>query len=243
MRWIVGFGLLVLFVLGAAVGLLLGVLFIFWYSLYRGKRAVHADGVLCRAEVIAHDKIIGPELAGPALVRLSGAFAGLATTGHDVLGMDIRFQKTAVDDASVGDQDLLLGSFESFHTAAKARELTDAVDYLDNDYSTVTPWWSPGQGSVTWQVHRPERRAVDRAGDRTGRLDADIVDDVARIVLEIAGKPIIELRLTSRLAIDQRTLKASMFRTGRGIRPVGFRNGIRATVYPISQLARGLRGG
>lgn len=243
MRWIVGLGLRVLFAVGAVVGLLLGVVVIFWVSLYRGKRAVHADGVLCRADVIARDTVIGPGLAGPALVRLSGAFAGLAPTGHDVLGMDIRFQKTAVDDASVGDQDLLLGSFESFHTAAKDRETTDAVDYLDNDYSTVTPWWSPGHGPVTWHVLRPERRAADRAPDRTGRLDADIVDDVARIVLEIAGTPIVELRLTSRLPADQRSLKASMFRTGRGIRPVGFRNGIRATVYPISQLARGLRGG
>jgi hypothetical protein len=34
-----------------------------------------------------------------------------------------------------------------------------------------------------------------------------------------------------------------MFRQGRAIRPVGFRNGVRATVYPISQLARRLRGG
>jgi hypothetical protein len=243
MRLVSGLGLAVLFVLGALVGLALGVLFIFWVSLYRGKRAVHADGVLCRAEVIAHDKLIGPALAPTALVRLSGAFAGTATTGHDVLGLDIRFQHTAADDASVGDQDLLLGSFESFHSAPHDEKTTDAVDYLDNTYSTVTPWSAPGHGPVVWHVERPPRRPVERAADRTGRLDADIVDDVARFVLRIDDVPVVELRLTSRLGIDQRTLKASMFRTGRGVRPTGFRNGIRATVYPISQFARGLRGG
>ena len=34
-----------------------------------------------------------------------------------------------------------------------------------------------------------------------------------------------------------------MFRTGRGLTPTGFRNGVRAIVYPVSQFARGLRGG
>ncbi len=233
----------VLFALGALTGLAVGALVIFWVSLYRGKRAVHADGVLCRAEVIARDDVVGPALAGTAIVRLSGAFAGTATTGHDVLGMDIRFQRAASDDASVGDQDLLLGSFESFHTAPHDEQTTDAVDYLDNVYSTVTPWWTPGHGPVVWHVERPARRAADRAADRTGRLDADIVDDVARIVLRIADAPVAELRLTSRLASDQRSLRASMFHVGRRVRPVGFRNGIRATVYPISQFARGLRGG
>jgi hypothetical protein len=51
-----------------------------------------------------------------------------------------------------------------------------------------------------------------------------------------------ELRLTERLPLDAHTLRASMFRQGRALRPLGLRNGIRATVYPLSQLARGLRG-
>jgi hypothetical protein len=52
-----------------------------------------------------------------------------------------------------------------------------------------------------------------------------------------------ELRLVTRAALDDRGLRASMFRQGRGVRPLGLRNGIRATVYPISQAARRLRGG
>ena len=50
-------------------------------------------------------------------------------------------------------------------------------------------------------------------------------------------------RLVERLASDATTLRASMFRQGRSLRPLGLRNGIRATVYPLSQLARRLRGG
>jgi len=42
-------------------------------SLYRGARVVHAEGVVCRAENVARDPV-GQRLAGPALVRLSGAF-------------------------------------------------------------------------------------------------------------------------------------------------------------------------
>jgi hypothetical protein len=34
-----------------------------------------------------------------------------------------------------------------------------------------------------------------------------------------------------------------MLRTARGLVPTGFRNGIRLVAYPVSQLARRLRGG
>src|SRR4051794_25020297 len=101
---------------------------IFVVSLVRAARAVHADGAICRAEVSARDADLGPRLAGAALVRLSGAFAAQATTGHDVLGLDIRFQTAFAANASTGDQDLLLGTFESFATAAKDQMNTDAVD-------------------------------------------------------------------------------------------------------------------
>jgi len=230
------------FVVGALIGLLLGVV-IFWVSFLRAKRAVHADGAICRAEVTARDAELGPRLAGPALVRLSGAFAAQATTGHDVLGLDIRFQKAFSADAANGDQDLLMGTFESFATARKDEMATDAVDYLDNTYSSVTPWLVPGKGPVVFHVKPPPKQKADRGADRLARLDADITAGGARVTLQIDGADIAEVRLIERLAIDQRTLHASMFRTGRGVRPVGVRNGIRATVYPISQLARSIRGG
>jgi hypothetical protein len=246
MRVVQAIGLLILFVLGAGLGLVLGVV-IFAVSLYRGARAVHADGVVCRAELVARDPA-GRGLAGPALVRLSGAFEGQASATADVLGLGIRMQRAASADARDGDQDLLLGSFESFATAGHDRARTNVGDYLGNGYSTVTPWWVGGHGPVVLRLApSAAARPADRGADRLARLDADLAADRARFELAIGSGDtrvaLAELRLIERTTIDARGLRASMFRHGRGVRPVGFRNGIRATVYPMSQAARRLRGG
>jgi hypothetical protein len=245
MRVLAVIGLGILFVIGAALGLVIGVV-IFPISLYRGARAVHAEGVMCRAEILARAPG-GQRLAGPALVRLSGAFEGQAATSSDVLGLDIRMQRTASADARDGDQDLLFGSFESFHTAGHDRAATDVGDYLANHYSTVTPWWVRSRGPVILRLVPPPLQPRDRGSDRLARLDADLAADRARFALAVgdgaAPAPIAELRLLERLPIDGRALRASMFRQGRGVRPLGLRNGIRATVYPMSQTARRLRGG
>jgi hypothetical protein len=244
MRVLAAIGLTILFAIGAVLGLVIGVV-IFPISLYRAARAVHAEGVVCRAELVAQDPA-GQRLVGPALVRLSGAFGGQATRS-DVLGLDLRLQRTATSDPRDGDQDLLFGSFESFHTAGRDRANTNAGDYLANRYSTVTPWWVAALGPVTLRLAPPPPSPAERGGDRLARLDADLAADRARFVLAVATgateRVIAELRLVERLAIDDRALRASMFRQGRGVRPLGLRNGIRATVYPMSQTARRLRGG
>ena len=237
----------VLFGVGALLGIAIGVL-IFFISLVRRARAVHAEGLVCRAELVARDGVIGPQLAGPALVRLSGAFENQATTGTDVLGLAIRMQRAPSSDGHVGDQDLLLATFESFLTAKKDREATNAKDYLANRYSTVTPWWTPGKGPAIWRLAPPQSAAPpERASSRVGRLDADLAADRARMVLSVhegaSTVAVAELRLVERLPADAASLRASMFRQGRALRPLGLRNGIRATVYPLSQLARRLRGG
>ena len=241
-RVLAAVGLGVLFVLGACLGLALGIV-LFVVSLVRGARAVHAEGVLCRAEVIARDGALPRRFAGPALVRLSGALAAQATTGRDILGIAVRLQETASTDPRVGDQDLLFGTFDSFLGASRALAATDTGDYLANRYSTVTPWWVPGEGPLVLALAPGAARPRDRGADRLARLDADLADGTAQLALVVAGAPVAELRLVARLPDDGRTLRASMFRQGRGIRPVGLRNGIRATVYPMSQLARRLRGG
>ena len=249
MRVLHAIGLGLLFAVGAVIGIAIG-LVVVPVSAWRRARAVHADGVVCRAELIARDRS-ADRLAGPALVRLSGAFEPQTTAGSDVLGLDIRMQRAASDDAAVGDQDLLLGSFESFLTAARDRARTDPGDYLANGYSTVTPWWLAGHGPVILRLVPPPPAPADRGGDRLARLDADLAAARARFTLAVstaAGPsatdvPIAELRLVARLAIDDRALRASMWRHQRGVVPLGLRNGIRATVYPMSQLARRLRGG
>jgi hypothetical protein len=245
-RVLVGVGLGVLFVVGAALGLVIG-FFVFWVSLYRGARAVHAEGIVCRADLTAKDGVIGPALAGPALVRLSGAFEGQRPAGTDVLGLDIRMQRAFARDARIGDQDLLLGTFESFSTAARDRKATNVSDYLANKYSSVTPWWVPGLGPVVFRITPSSTAPAARGADRIARLDADLATDRARLALSVhangSSVEVAELRLLERFADDDRALRASMFRQGRGVRPLGIRNGIRASVYPLSQLARRLRGG
>jgi hypothetical protein len=238
-------GLSILFVVGAALGVVLGVV-LGLVSLVRGARAVHFEGVVCRARLTSRHAA-ADLLAGPALVRLSGALERQDTTGTDVLGLDIRLQPVAKDDATYGDQDLLLATFESFLTAARDRARTDAGDYVANHYSTVTPWWLPGHGPVTLRLVPPPPAAADRGSTRLARLDADLAAGRAGFTLMIGtGSEAIALadvQLTERIDLDDRRLRASMFRQGRRVRPLGLRNGIRATVYPMSQLARRLRGG
>jgi hypothetical protein len=111
----------------------------------------------------------------------------------------------------------------------------------------VAPWWVPGHGAVTLRLVPPPAQVLERGRDRLTRLDADLAAGRARFALAVGGadapRVIGELRLVERLAIDGSALRASLFRHGRGVRPLGLRNGVRATVYPMSQAARRLRGG
>lgn len=250
-------GLGVLFVIGAALGGALGAVF-FLIALVRGGRPVHHEGVVLRAELHALDAAVGPRLAGPVLIRLSGAFEGQQTQGPDVLGLLVRTRSAtqAPGDPTGGDQDLLLGTFESFRTAARDRAATNTTDYLENRYSSVTPWWIPGVGPATLHLERaprvPDGRAPasvaspeDASTSRLDRLDRALAGGTARMVLSLShprGRTeIAELCLLERASIDARRVRASMFRAGRGIRPLGFRNGLRAFLYPMSQLGRSLR--
>ncbi len=235
-------GRAVLYLIGALLGLVIGLLF-FLISLFRGARALHADGVICRAELIAKDAVVGPQLAGPALVRLSGALHKDGTPDQDILGLEIRMQREASRDVREGDQDLLLASFESFGEIGKAKASTNVRDYLANNFSTVTRWLVPGIGPAVLRC-RPAGPRTQSATSRNAQLDEDIAADRARMVLSVDGTgDVAELRIIERLPDDLRTLRTSMSRHGRGVRAVGLRNGIRVTVYPLSQLARALRRG
>jgi len=257
MRVVEAIGLLVLFAIGAAIGFVLG-LVIAPISFLRGGRAVHLEGVLCRAELAASSEDANAaRLAGPALVRLSGAIASQASSAHDVLGLLLRLQRTASDDPRTGDQDLVFGTFESFATVARDRDRTRSDDYLANAYASVTPWWLPGHGAVMLRL-TPLAAPAPSTAARLARLTDAVTERRAGFALtahrsahfvapgdaRAAPDAIVlgELYLRSLASLDGNQLRASMFRAGRGIRPLGLRNGIRALVYPMSQLARRLRG-
>jgi hypothetical protein len=236
-------GLGLLFGIGALLALVFAAIPIFLRSLFRGARSFHPRGTVCRAEITALDDVVGPRLAGSARVRLSSATADENSPSPSIIGMAIKLGS---------DQDLAVATFESFTKAGDATKRTNVADYLANQYASVAPWRVRGLG-VIWLRAIPDPAAsAPKTGTRVERLDADIAAGRAKFILEAREAPgpdgavrsrLVELRLIERLAQDDPEFQISMFRTGRGVVPTGFRNGVRSIVYPVSQLARGLRGG
>ncbi|MEO7094302.1 MAG: hypothetical protein ABI175_13685, partial [Polyangiales bacterium] len=210
---------------------------------FAARRWLRERGRRGPAEVVALDDVIGPRLAGPARVRLASSTAAENSPEPSIIGMSIKLGT---------DQDLALGTFESFRTAGEATKTTDITDYLANQYASVAPWRVRGLGVMWLRAIPVPAASAPKTGTRTERLDADIAAGRATFILEAREGPgpdgavrtrLAEVRLLERLPEDDRTIHISMFRTGRGVVPTGFRNGVRAIVYPVSQLARGLRGG
>lgn len=232
----------VLFVLGVMIGVLAAIV-IFFMAFKRRARAFHAQGTMCRAELTALDDVVGPVLAGSARVRLSSASHDENSPEPSILGLAIKLGS---------DQDLPLASFESFIKASEATRATDVADYLGNQFASVTPWHVRGLG-IVWLRAIPDPAAkVPKTGNRVERLAADIAARRAVFTLEARDAPgpqgalrvrIAELRIVEKLPADDPSFRISLLRTGRGLVPTGLRNGIRVVDYPVSQLARRLRGG
>jgi hypothetical protein len=236
-------GLGFLFFVGVVVAIVFVSLFIFVRSLIRGARSFHPRGTVCIAEVKALDDVVGPRLDGAARVRLSSATADENSLSPSIIGMAIKLGS---------DQDLAVATFESFSKTSEATKNTDVTDYLANQYASVAPWRVRGLGPIWFRAIPARPPGTTRTGTRVERLDADIAAKQATFVLEARDAPgpdgplrarIAEIHLTERLPVDDPGFQISMFRTGRGVVPTGFRNGIRAIVYPVSQFARRLRGG
>jgi len=235
-------GLALLFALGVLVALIASI-WIFFRSLRRGGRAFHPHGSVCRAEVSALDDVVGPRLAGPARVRMASSTAEENSPAPSIIGMGIKLGS---------DQDLAAGTFESFLHLDDATKHTNVADYLANQYGSVAPWRARGLGVIWFRLIPDPAASAPKTGTRTERLDADIAAGRAKFILEAREAPgpdgavrarLAELRLIERLPDDDPAFQISMFRTGRGVVPTGFRNGVRAILYPVSQFARGLRGG
>jgi hypothetical protein len=236
-------GLSLLFAIGALIALVFLTIPIFLRSLFRAARSFHPRGTVCRAEVTALDNVVGPRLDGPARVRLSSATADENSPSPSIIGMAIKLGT---------DQDMAVATFESFSKASEATKNTNVTDYLGNQYASVAPWRVRGLGVIWFRAIPDPAANTPKTGTRVERLDADIAAGRAKFVIEAREAPgpdgavrsrLVELRLVERLAEDDPKFQVSMFRTGRGVVPTGFRNGVRSIVYPVSQFARGLRGG
>jgi len=235
-------GLWLLFAVGVLAALVVSV-YIFFKSLFRGARAFHPRGSVCRAEITAIDTVVGPRLDGSARVRFASSVAEENSLSPSIIGMGMKLGT---------DQDLAFGTFEAFAKLEEGTEHTNVADYLANQYASVAPWRVRGLGVIWFRLIPDPTASVPKTGTRTERLEADIAAGRAKFILEAREGPgpdgalrgrLAEVRLVERLPADDPKFHISMFRTGRGVVPTGFRNGVRAIVYPVSQFARGLRGG
>jgi hypothetical protein len=234
-------GLGFLFVAGVLVALVVSI-YIFFRSLHRKGRAFHKWGSVCRAEITTLDEELGKRFAGTARVRFSTSTAEENSPDPSIIGMAIKIEDT---------QDIVVATFEAFVKVNEATKNTNVADYMANQYGSVAPWRVPGLGPIWFRAIPNPESGASTSGKRTERLEADIAAGRATFVIEARERPfadgkvitrLAELRLLERLPDDESKFHISMFHTGRGIKPTGFRNGIRAVVYPVSQFARGLRG-
>lgn len=224
----------------------------------RRARLFHPDGVVYRAEVrpLATEgplAELAQRLAGPALVRLSGAWWRWRR-GHgelpDVLGVAVRFRDTrdVTPDAAPADQDLLFATFRTIWQLPIAPLTTDVHDFLANEYHAVLPFDVAGSGRVKWRLVPPRTPASGE--DRRERLERAVAAGLANLRLEV--RPIrlgarwvavAEIALRERVLLDEQALRFTPFRTGRGIVPSGLIQAARAATYMGSQVGRSIAKG
>ena len=219
-----------------------------------GRRVFHRSGVVCEAEVEpVHPK--AKALAGPAVVRLSGAGREEGSRSSDVLGIAMRFLREPIAlpfDPSTrldGDQDLDLASFSGLmpHAVWKSMQRTDVSDYLSNSYRSVSPFrvcdtWT----GELWAVPGPLPESIEGT-TRAERLASAIATGKARLDLEVRTSaqtiPIATVWLRRVWGTPSPQLRTSMMRHGRGLVAGGVRSGLRVPVYAASQAGRALRRG
>ncbi len=213
----------------------------------RRARTFHPRGDAFLAEVTALQGggVLGEVLAGPCLVRFSGALWKSRWEHLDVLGCALRFRRRddAETEPDVGDQDLLFATILRPWTMGLAPFTTDASDYLDNLYYAVSPFDVPGFGRAFLRL-RPDPRHGAPGRDRAERLDATMARHGVVLTLEVrrrwrrAWVPVATVTLRERANVNQEALAFSPFRDGRGLVPRGLVHALRRAVYPASQRAR-----
>lgn len=224
-------------------------------SAARQSRMFHPSGLLCAAEAepIATEGAAGEvaaRLAGPVLVRWSSAWW---KTGEwiDVLGCALRFSEGPLGvEPQPGDQDLLLATIQRPWTMPFAPLTTRDDDFFANNYFGVSPFDVSPLGRIEWRL-RPEGAPLLNRGSREERLAYRIDGGTSSLFLEwcsyagplkrpLAGdfEPLVRVRISGFIELDQQRLRFDPFRDGRGIKPVGFVHNLRRAAYLTSQRAR-----
>lgn len=219
-------------------------------GLIRGARLFHPEGVVYRAQVtpIATEGAVGElaqRLAGPALVRFSGALWRRAHRAAvpEILGAAVRFTRNPKPEARAahGDQDLLFATIPSILLLPLAPFTTNRRDFLANTYNADLPFFVEGLGQVKFRLTTSNAGATGE--DRLARLEHAVKTGRGALHLEVRRRrglwiPVAAIELRERADIDQEALRLNPFRSGRGIIPVGLLQSIRAAIYPASQIGR-----
>jgi hypothetical protein len=239
-------------VLGRAVGTLWGPPFRAT-SERRHARALHAEGICLRAEVVPVRTDppfteVAERLAGPALARLSTATWRSWREWPDILGAAVRFLRGPhlTEQASPGDQDILFATLRHFWTIPPAFLTTHVHDWLENDYYAIAPFIVQGLGRAKLRL-TSLRDGPRRQGSRVRRLRESMRAGNALLTLEVFPQehglphtwtPLADLLLRDEVSLDPERLRFNPFQDGLGITPRGFLHAIRLPVYRQSQKGR-----
>ncbi|WP_437590498.1 hypothetical protein [Sorangium sp. So ce1000] len=227
-------------------------------SFIRRARLFHPDGVVYCAGVkaLATEGEVGAlaqRLAGPALVRFSGATwrwrGGKGERRPDVLGVAVRFRTSeeVTPVASAGDQDLIFVSARRLSTLLFAMFTTKRHDFLDNDYYALARFDVAGFGRAEFRL--VPLRAAAAEGNRREKLERAAAAGLALMRLEARRRgararwmAVADIELYEPVDIDQRALRFNPFQTGKGIVPRGLIQATRRAVYTASYLGRAIGG-
>lgn len=244
--------------LGVVVGLVLLSWVFFVLSFLRRARFFHPTGVVYSAQAWPAPGLasvagveVAERLAGRTLVRFSGGlFKQKKGKGEkmDSLGLGIRFhgQPEPCATNARGGQDLFLVTFQSFGVIAHDIKATHTGDYLANTYWAITPYEVEGLGRVSLRITATGAGGLGAARDE--RLEDAVRAGAAGLRLEMAPwgtndyQPLADVRLDQRVELEDE-LRLTPHAAGRGLRPIGFFQGLRVAPYAASHLARRLCGG
>ena len=252
-------------VAGAAIGPLFGIgSAVRGARLFHAEGVVY-EGVATALDQAPTLSRMAARLEGPVLVRLSEALWRNKRESPDVLGITLRFAQRLGTVPARTDQDLMLATIPSIWALPVAPFVTDVHDYLHNDYYGLLPFTFGRLGLLRFRLRpippsgkqsgpmqqaaprqRPKPRedsSLEDESERARLLAAKVAQGQARFILEASrGKtwmPVVEIKLLRpRPDLDQEKLRFSPFRSGRGIKPRGFINGLRLASYAFSQAGR-----
>lgn len=228
-------------------------------SLLRRARVFHPRGVYFRAEVEVAQQVGAPFHAiaqglaqGDALTRFS-AGASRMERGilPDVLGVALRFNTKAAADfePQAGSQDLLMVTSVSVFTLLPAAFATNQRDFLANVYHGMAYFELAGQPDMLLRLV-PLTQFTGSGSNRYDKLRDAVASGEVVFRLEAASRsnltqwyPLVRVRLSSEVELDDQAVKFWPFRTGQGIRPQGFIQFLRPVPYLSSQWARSLFSG